>query len=154
MQDNTEFVTDRVIEITPAGILTADNKHREFDAIILATGFDVSFKPRWIQTGRQGRSLADEWSDDPKGYFSLSVSGYPNHFIFNGPAGPVGHGSLSSAIDWTADYIIKWLTKMAKEDIKLVQLRPRTPTAKYSHYIGPLMSSQGCKMTGMCGETN
>lgn len=131
MQDNTEFVTDRVIEITPTGITTSDNKHRQFDAIILATGFDVSFRPRWTQIGRRGRSLADEWKDDPRGYFSLAVSGYPNHFIFNGPAGPVGHGSLSSAIDWTADYIIKWLTKMAKEDIKLDHLHPRSLQAKY-----------------------
>ncbi len=34
------------------------------------------------------------------------------------PAGPVGHGSLSSAIDWEANYILKWIDKMAREDIK------------------------------------
>lgn len=118
VQDNAEFVDDQISAITATGIQTADGQHREFDAIILATGFDVSFKPRWLQLGRGGSSLAEEWRDDPKGYFSLAVSGQPNHFIFNGPAGPVGHGSLSSAIDWTADYILKWLVKMAKEDIK------------------------------------
>ncbi len=117
-KDNAELVTDLIAEITETGILTVDGKHREFDAIIMATGFDVSFKPRWLQIGREGRSLAEEWSDEPKSYFSLAVTGHPNHFIFNGPAGPVGHGSLTSAIDWTADYIIKWLVKMTKEDIK------------------------------------
>lgn len=117
-KENVELVTDSIAEITEDGILTADGKHRMFDAIIMATGFDVSFKPRWSQIGRNGRSLADEWSDEPKGYFSLAVSGHPNYFIFCGPAGPIGHGSLTSAIDWIAEYILKWVVKMAKEDIK------------------------------------
>lgn len=36
------------------------------------------------------------------------------------PAGPVGHGSLSSAIDWEAEYMLKWILKVGKEDIKCV----------------------------------
>lgn len=89
----------------------------------MATGFDVSFKPRWQQLGRKGRSLADEWKDEPASYFSLAANGQPNYFIFMGPAGPVGHGSLTSAIDWTADYVLKWLVKMAKEDIKSFEVK-------------------------------
>lgn len=117
-QENAELVDDHIAEITETGIRTVDGKHREFDAIIMATGFDVSFKPRWMQIGRDGRSLADDWSEEPSSYFSLATSGQPNHFLFMGPAGPVGHGSLTSAIDWTAEYILKWLLKMTKEDIK------------------------------------
>ncbi|KAH8810645.1 hypothetical protein F5884DRAFT_779950 [Xylogone sp. PMI_703] len=120
---NVELVTDPIAEITEDGILTADGTHRMFDAIIMATGFDVSFKPRWLQTGRNGKSLADEWSEEPKGYFSLSVSGHPNYFIFCGPSGPIGHGSLTSAIDWIAEYILKWVLKMAKEDIRTFDVK-------------------------------
>lgn len=87
------------------------------------TGFDVSFRPQWNQVGRHGRSLAEEWEVDSKAYFSLCASGYPNHFIFNGPCGPVGHGSLSSAIDWEAEYILKWVDKVAREGIKYAQRR-------------------------------
>jgi hypothetical protein len=85
---------------------------------IIRTGFDVSFKPRWTQLGRNNRSLAKDWAADAQGYFSLCASGQPNYFIFNGPSGPVGHGSLSSAIDWEAEYILKWINKVAHEDIK------------------------------------
>lgn len=88
------------------------------DMYLYSTGFDVSFRPRWTQIGRDGRSLAKDWAVDAEGYFSLCVSGYPNHFIYNGPCGPVGHGSLSSAIDWEAEYIIKWIDKFAREQIK------------------------------------
>jgi len=82
------------------------------------TGFDVSFRPRWTQLGRRGRSLATEWETDAQGYFSLCASGQPNYFIFNGPSAPVGHGSLSSAIDWEAEYILKWINKVSQEGIK------------------------------------
>lgn len=34
------------------------------------------------------------------------------------PAGPVGHGSLSAAIDWEANYVLKWVDKVAREGIK------------------------------------
>ncbi|KIX10171.1 uncharacterized protein Z518_01252 [Rhinocladiella mackenziei CBS 650.93] len=122
-QQNAELVDDQIAEITPTGIRTVDGKHREFDAIAMATGFDVSFKPRWVQLGRNHRSLAEDWKDEPASYFSLAAAGQPNHFIFMGPAGPVGHGSLTSAIDWTADYVIKWLLKMTKEDIKSFEVR-------------------------------
>ncbi|PGH04287.1 hypothetical protein AJ79_07134 [Helicocarpus griseus UAMH5409] len=117
-QSNADLVTEPIETITQTGIKTVDGTEREYDAIVCATGFDVSFIPRWKQLGLDGRSLAEEWADDATSYFSLAVSGQPNYFIFNGPAGPVGHGSLSGATDWSANYIIKWLIKIASEDIK------------------------------------
>jgi cation diffusion facilitator CzcD-associated flavoprotein CzcO len=122
-QPNAELVNDDILELTANGVRTADGKHRDFDAIVMATGFDVSFRPRWTQLGRNGRSLQEDWKDEPSSYFSLAASGQPNHFIFMGPAGPVGHGSLTSAIDWTADYILKWILKMTKEDIKSFEVK-------------------------------
>jgi cation diffusion facilitator CzcD-associated flavoprotein CzcO len=85
-KDNVELLVGSIAEITPTGLRMSDGQEREFDAIICATGFDVSFRPRWLQTGRSGKSLADEWAEDAQGYLSLMVSGYPNHFIFNGYA--------------------------------------------------------------------
>ena len=123
-QDNVELLVGSIKELTPTGIRMNDGQEYEFDAIVCATGFDVSFKPRWKQLGRGGKSLAEEWAQDSRSYLSLCVSGYPNHFIFNGPAGPVGHGSLSAAIDWAANYILKWADKMAKEDIKIFDVKP------------------------------
>lgn len=121
---NAKLATSTIREITSTGIVTADGQHEAFDVIVCATGFNVSFQPRWLQQGRSGRDLAKEWSQDAKSYFSLGVSGQPNHFIFNGPAAPVAHGSLPSAIDWVAEYILKWVTKMSREDIKSFDVRP------------------------------
>lgn len=82
-QDNVELLVGDIAAITPKGIRMTDGREPEFDAIIRATGFDVSFKSQWTQLGRGGKSLAKEWAHDSRSYFSLCVSGYPNHFIFN-----------------------------------------------------------------------
>jgi cation diffusion facilitator CzcD-associated flavoprotein CzcO len=116
--DNCDLLVGHINTFTETGILMKDGTHREFDAVICATGFDVSFKPRWTMLGKNGKDLATEWTGDAQGYYSLCVSGFPNHFIYNGPGGPVGHGSLSAAIDWEANYILKWVDKVAREGIK------------------------------------
>ena len=41
-RDNVELVTEGIQRLTENGIETADGTHREIDALILATGFDVS----------------------------------------------------------------------------------------------------------------
>lgn len=116
--DHCDLLVGHIEAVTETGIRMTDGSHREFDAIICATGFDVSFKPRWTQYGKNGKDLATEWTGDAQAYYSICVSGFPNHFIYNGPGGPVGHGSLSAAIDWEANYILKWADKVSKEGIK------------------------------------
>ena len=116
--ENCDLLVGHIDSVTETGVLMKDGQHREFDAIICATGFDVSFKPRWTMLGKNGRDLATEWTGDAQAYYSLCVSGFPNHLIYNGPGAPVGHGSLSAAIDWEANYIIKWLEKVSREGIK------------------------------------
>jgi cation diffusion facilitator CzcD-associated flavoprotein CzcO len=80
---NVDLVVGHIEKITPDGILV-DGKEYKVDALICATGFDVSFKPRWEQIGREKKPLSELWAEDAQGYFSLCVSGQPNYFIFNG----------------------------------------------------------------------
>lgn len=84
IKDNVELLVGHIDKVTETGIQMKDGTFQEYDAIVCATGFDVSFKPRWEMVGRDGRNLAKEWANDAQGYFSLCVSGYPNHFFFNG----------------------------------------------------------------------
>lgn len=41
VKDNVEFIPQTIERITPKGIVTADGKEREYDAIVCATGFDT-----------------------------------------------------------------------------------------------------------------
>jgi len=45
----------------------------------------------------------------------------PNYFVFTGPNAVIGHGSLMEGLGWTAEYMIKWMKKMAEEDIKSIE---------------------------------
>jgi hypothetical protein len=43
---------------------------------------------------------------------------FPNYLIYMGPNCLGGHGSLVESLNWTGDYFVKWIKKMAHEDIK------------------------------------
>lgn len=109
--------------ITESGIKTKDGD-KDFDVIVCATGFDVSFCPFWNLVGRNGRKLAADWKDDPEAYLGICAPDHPNYFMFNGPNCPVGHGSLLAVMEWTAEYILRWCQKIASEDIKSVCIKP------------------------------
>jgi hypothetical protein len=40
--------------------------------------------------------------------------------MFTGPNALIGHGSLMESLGWSAEYMIKWIKKIAFEDIKAV----------------------------------
>ena len=108
-------------EITPTGI-KMDGMAEEFDIIVCATGFDISFCPAWEMIGKDGSRLADQGRESPEAYFGICAPNVPNHFICNGPNCLIGHGSLLAVMDWTANWIVRWCRKIATEDIKAVRV--------------------------------
>lgn len=63
-ENNVSAQFNEIMEITPTGIRTQDGLE-EFDIIVCATGFDVSFSPSWKLHGRNGINLAKKWGDNP-----------------------------------------------------------------------------------------
>lgn len=77
---NVRVVTDGIARIVPRGIQLASGEVIEVDALICATGFNVSFCPRFPLIGREG-NLQDIWTKElPKAYMSCAVPGFPNYF--------------------------------------------------------------------------
>lgn len=118
-EPNVSIEFSEIQEVTETGIVTATGTE-DFDIIVCATGFDVSFSPFWELVGKDGIRLADQWRENPEAYFGICAPNIPNYFIFNGPNCPVGHGSLLAVMDWTAEYILRWCRKIATEGIKYV----------------------------------
>lgn len=114
---NVTVEMNQIQEINDKGIITTASTE-EFDIIICATGFNVSFAPFWELVGKDGIRLADQWRDSPEAYLGVCAPNMPNYFVVNGPNSPAGHGNLISAMDWMVDYILRWCRKIAKEDIK------------------------------------
>ncbi len=84
---NSRTTFNPIVRITSTGIETTHD-HTEFDIIVCATGFDVSFRPPWKMYGRNDCQLDLEWSDSPEAYFGIAAADNPNYFIFNGPNSP------------------------------------------------------------------
>ncbi|KAK4053878.1 hypothetical protein OIO90_003715 [Microbotryomycetes sp. JL221] len=120
-EPNVDFITDAIGRITESGIETADGVHREYDTIVCATGFDTSFKPRIDIVGRDGKRLADLWSDIPTHYLSMAAGPqFPNYFVVNGPNSSLGSGSLLVLFEKEIEYIVQVIDKMQRENIKAI----------------------------------
>lgn len=102
-EPNVVPVFSPITEITTTSIV-ADNEHRDIDAIVLATGFDTSFRPRFPIIGRNAVDLRDLWSSDPISFMGTGVSGFPNYMIFLGPNTPISNGSLMGKVFITDNF--------------------------------------------------
>ncbi|HQX36632.1 MAG TPA: NAD(P)/FAD-dependent oxidoreductase, partial [Microbacteriaceae bacterium] len=104
-------IRDTPIErFSPAGIVV-DGREHEFDAIVLATGFDAATGAldRIQFEGVDGRLMKDEWAEGAKSYLGLASPGFPNFFTVTGPGSPAiltnVIGSIEHHVEWIADYI-------------------------------------------------
>lgn len=109
----------------------------------------MSHRPRYPIVGQSGVDLASRWADDPDSYLSVAVPDYPNYFMLMGPNCLGGHGSLVESLNWTGDYVAKWVRKMATEDICAVQPK-RAVCAAFVRYSDQI--HQTLVWTGGCAS--
>jgi cation diffusion facilitator CzcD-associated flavoprotein CzcO len=110
---NAELVTDAIAGVEPSGVRTADGQLHELDVLVLATGFkaDAFVRPMAV-VGRDGKELATAWEKRPEAYLSISVPGFPNFFMLNGPNGPVGNFSLIGVAELQLGYIMQLVDRI------------------------------------------
>jgi cation diffusion facilitator CzcD-associated flavoprotein CzcO len=105
---NAQLVTEGIERIEPGGIRTSDGELHELDVLVLATGFQVDRFMRPMDIfGRDGERLDEVWAKRPVAYLSISVPGFPNLFMLNGPNGPVGNFSLIEVAELQWGYIMQ-----------------------------------------------
>ncbi|RRR46844.1 NAD(P)/FAD-dependent oxidoreductase [Mycolicibacter terrae] len=123
-QDNCKLVTWPIARLSPKGIRTVEGIEHQFDAIVFATGFEVSKAGTPIPiTGIDGRDLAAEWSKGAYAYRSVAVSGYPNLFFTFGPNSGPGHSSALVYMEAQIDYIVTAIAKLLQFDWKSLDVR-------------------------------
>jgi cation diffusion facilitator CzcD-associated flavoprotein CzcO len=122
---NVELVTERIAEVTPAGIRTADGAERPADAIVLATGFKThGFVAPMEIVGTGGTTLAEEWGDVPRAYLGLSVPRFPNMFLLYGPNTNGGTGSVISTIESAMAHVLAALETLDSTGARTIEVRP------------------------------
>ncbi len=103
-------------------VSTAGNSF-EVDVIICATGFEAVEPPFAPLITARGRSLAEHWSDGMMAFSSVTLAGFPNLFIMNGPNTGLGHNSVIFVVESQVEFIIQVLAYMRTQDISVVETR-------------------------------
>ena len=128
-RENVELVDIRrspIQEITPKGIRTEDEEF-EFDIIVFATGYDAmtgSFLKMDIR-GRNDLPLKEKWSEGPKTYLGLQVSGFPNMFMITGPGSPSVLCNMPVAIEQHIEWISEFIEFLDENGIETAEAGPR-----------------------------
>ncbi len=124
-RDNVELVTDRIVEIDEGGILTADGRRHEVDAIVWGTGFRVTdFLLPMRMHGLGGRELSDAWRNGAEAYYGIVVSGFPNLFMLLGPNTGLGHNSVVFMIEAQIHYVLAMIRRLRDEGLAYLDVKP------------------------------
>jgi cation diffusion facilitator CzcD-associated flavoprotein CzcO len=147
--DNCKLITWPIARLSPKGIRTVEGIEHRFDAIVFATGFDVSKTGTPFPiTGVDGRVLAAEWSRGAYAYRSVAVSGYPNLYFTFGPNSGPGHSSALVYMEAQIDYITEAIGKLLQFGWKALDVRPEVQ-ARYNEQIQRRLQSttwnSGCQ---------
>ena len=119
---NAELVTAGIAEVRPHSVVTSDGVERPTDTIVLATGFHVTDLPIAARIcGRDGRSLAEVWSDGMVSNRGSTVAGFPNLFLLLGPNVGVGHTSMVYMIESQVAYVDDALKTMDAEGLAVLE---------------------------------
>ncbi|OAL45380.1 FAD/NAD(P)-binding domain-containing protein [Pyrenochaeta sp. DS3sAY3a] len=125
-EPNVDFLHEPIKAITPTGILLASGQHIEVDAIVCATGFDAAGPPPFPIIGLNNVDLRERIGDIPEAYLSMAVDGFPNFFSMLGANSGVASGSVTRLMESLAEYILKCVRKLQKEDIGAMHVSPRS----------------------------
>lgn len=112
-EPTVSLITSGIERIEPGGVRTADGELHELDVLVLATGFKVDRFLRPMEVvGVDGQTLEDAWTPRPLAYLAISVPGFPNLFMLNGPNGPVGNFSLIEIAERQFEYIAQLIDQV------------------------------------------
>jgi cyclohexanone monooxygenase len=131
---DVRLVTEPIVEITEAGLRTADGEVHEVDTIVYGTGFRANEFLSTIEVmGEGGRRLHDDWQGGAEAYLGLSVSGYPNLFLLYGP-NTNGVNSVIFFHEVQTRHVMGALRTMRRWGLGAVDVRPGV-MARYNSRI-------------------
>jgi cation diffusion facilitator CzcD-associated flavoprotein CzcO len=123
---NVTLETEKIIELRPEGVVTADGTVHEVDTIIYGTGFRVTTSPMADKiTGNDGLTLHEHWgAHGMQAYCGTTVPGFPNYFGLAGPNTGIGHTSLVVMIEAQVAHIVGALEALRVRHAKSLDVRP------------------------------
>ncbi len=146
-RDNTHVETTPIEAIEATGVRTTDGQLHEFDAIVYATGFNLSKAMSLDVTGPGGCTLAEQWSQGAAAFEGNSIPNMPNFYLVTGPNVALGNMSFVYVIESQVNYIMKCLK--ASGNNHLMRVREKV-SSEYNESIQQALADEtiwfdGCK---------
>jgi len=86
MNPKVTLVPRAAAALTHTGLIDADGVERQFDIIVMATGFEASkYLSSYTVIGENGADLQQVWQGEPEALLGMMVPGFPNFFMMYGP---------------------------------------------------------------------
>lgn len=107
---------------TERGIAGADGTEREYDIVVLATGYDSLTGSLTDLNIRDtaGTLLQEKWKQATYTYLGLMIDGLPNAFLTYSPQAPTSLANGPPIIEIQVDWIIDAIKKMRDEGIESI----------------------------------
>lgn len=119
---------DPLDQITENGIRTKSGDFREFDVIVLATGFDAvtgSLAQLDIR-GTDGKTIKEHWSNGLKTAIGIALNKFPNLFFLYGPQAPTAFSNGPSCVQFQAQFLDKALERILSQGITRFEAKEST----------------------------
>ncbi len=111
---DVDLVTEKIVELEPDGVRTADGVLHRCDVLVYATGFAATeFLTPLRITGRSGVLLNEAWRDGAHAYLGMAVPGFPNMVLMYGPNTNTGNTSVLYFHEAQARYLVQAVREVA-----------------------------------------
>ncbi len=155
-RDNVELVTAPIERITQTGVVDAEGREREVDALILATGFRLASDPEVHRhtpiRGRDGFDLATAYERDRlASYEGISLPKLPNHFMMFGPYGWTG-GTWHQLVETTSAHVIRVIEEARRRGAAEVEVT-QDATDRWTAFVRRRLE-HSLWQTNNCGPAN
>jgi cation diffusion facilitator CzcD-associated flavoprotein CzcO len=109
-RSDVRIVDQPIDRVEPDAVVTADGVRHRADVIVFGTGFEsTEFLGHLPVTGRDGRTLAEEWADGARAYLGVAVPDFPNCYLLYGPNTNLGHNSILFMVERQINLILQAL---------------------------------------------
>lgn len=124
---NVDLVTTPIERFTTHGLRTTDGVEREFDMIVLATGYHVFSDPETytpgLVVGRDGLDLGKYFTENGlQAYESVALPGLPNRWTLVGPYSWTGSG-WHAFVEMTAAHAVRAISEARRRGATCVAVR-------------------------------
>jgi cation diffusion facilitator CzcD-associated flavoprotein CzcO len=134
-REHVTLVPQAFAGFTREGVLDATGAVHPVDCVIFCSGFEAAELPiaKCIQ-GVSGTGLHEVWMNGSEAFGGMTVPGFPNLFLLNGPHVGLGAGSIIFMIEAQANYVQAAIEFLLEDGDRVIDVKRESLAA----FIGRL----------------